>query len=218
METLHHSLHLFLNAFKTEVWKTHDCVSLLLSFVRSIGVEKEWCNSKSLVCQLKSRLLLERLTIGCDLSHENVKESLIELLKTRLVSLTELFFSRENLALLNDLLKSISHPQRIRRLHLPWNSSVQQPTLDRFTSLVELNISGCKQLTSVHFCAKSLRILYASFSFPDDAGLSSCKRSFTYKVAAMSQLSNHSHKHCRSSLPRAPAVFLTRVWNTQQGS
>ena len=53
-----------------------------------------------------------------------------------------------------------AHPS-LQQLHLPQRSSASQSTLDHFKQLEELNVSECKTITNVDFCAATLRVLYA---------------------------------------------------------
>ena len=66
----------------------------------------------------------------------------------------------------NDFLNAVAdcHCTTLRCLYLPryLSDDVPQSTLDRFTMLEELDVSGCRKITNVDFCSASLRVLYAN--------------------------------------------------------
>lgn len=51
----------------------------------------------------------------------------------------------------------------LRRLYLPRVANVTQATLNHFVQLEELDATCCTSLTTVDFCCKTLRVLYANF-------------------------------------------------------
>lgn len=54
-----------------------------------------------------------------------------------------------------------SHAHRLRRLCVPPHSGLEQSTLNHFTKLEELDVSGNHFICHVDSCAASLRVLYA---------------------------------------------------------
>lgn len=54
------------------------------------------------------------------------------------------------------------HASSLRRLYLRSQSEVLQSTLNRFSHLEELDVSGCDNFVTVDFCSRTLRVLYAN--------------------------------------------------------
>lgn len=82
-----------------------------------------------------------------------------------LVSLDLLHNTRCAIPVTKKLLKMVArlHHQSLRQLFLPIDCCIMQTTLNRFTLLEVLDVTGCAQLTQVNFCCSTLRVLYANF-------------------------------------------------------
>ena len=84
-------------------------------------------------------------------------------------------------------------PQRLLRLYLPQHSTCPQVTLDCFTCLEELDVSGDISCTNVDFCAATLRVLYANFCDNlTDAGLEKATKLEVLHVRNCRKLTNVS--------------------------
>jgi hypothetical protein len=160
----------------------------LLSYLRSVRTPTttaEYANG--LKDRLRSSLLLESLELDRAVLEKGYLCALSQSLH-RLPSLSKVAviaekynnstFVNGSASALFDFVASIPYPQQIRTLHVPHSDVLTQTILERFTNLEELKIELlggiiCCQMTNVHFCAGTLRRLYAAnCNSLDDNGLS----------------------------------------------
>ena len=115
-----------------------------------------------LVCEFQRRSVIPQVIEWVLL--RNLRDTLTVRIVLRVKSLDLRCCANERVVgkFVSSFVKAAS-PSIVERLLLPDGSNVKQSTFDHFTSLTELHVPFNTKIKNVHFCASTLRILFADF-------------------------------------------------------